>query len=209
VKRDGPRKGVSKVTAALPDSRPTKVRCWRWRRNPLRRRSDLIEAWIVLTACLVTVIAALGAAFATGDAVSQALARQRAERHTVSAVLTENASNDARDRAVGNRHVLATVRWTASDGSRREDRTWVPPGTTAGTTVTIWITRHGNQTTQPVTGAEAAVTAGIFGTMAAAAAGSLVQLGALAIRQRIDRQRMRRWEEEWQRIDTRWGRRTG
>lgn len=36
--------------------RGPKVWLWRWRRNPLRRRSDALEAWIMLTAWAFTVL---------------------------------------------------------------------------------------------------------------------------------------------------------
>ncbi|MGN5377661.1 hypothetical protein ACQ4WX_07880 [Streptomyces lasalocidi] len=34
--------------ARTPPTTVTPVRLWRWRSNPLRRHSDVIEAWIIL-----------------------------------------------------------------------------------------------------------------------------------------------------------------
>ncbi|MGW7169616.1 hypothetical protein ACWGH3_30930 [Streptomyces sp. NPDC054884] len=34
----------------------TRQRWWRWRRNPLRRQADIVEAWIVLAVWTVIVL---------------------------------------------------------------------------------------------------------------------------------------------------------
>jgi hypothetical protein len=67
----------------------TRVRGWRWRRNPLRRRSDVVEAW---TALAVAVLLLVGAPLAGALAglwahrTAQAVAEERrAERHQVHA----------------------------------------------------------------------------------------------------------------------------
>ncbi|MFG2295787.1 hypothetical protein [Streptomyces sp. NPDC048603] len=69
---------------------------WRWRRNPLRRRTDLIEAWAALTTlvCLLVVAPAIG--WLSGlsvDATLQRAAReQRQERHLVPAVVVRTVA---------------------------------------------------------------------------------------------------------------------
>lgn len=40
----------------------TRVHGWRWRRNPLRRHSDVVEAW---TALIVAVLLLVGAPLAS------------------------------------------------------------------------------------------------------------------------------------------------
>ncbi|MFE7122030.1 hypothetical protein ACFU99_42015, partial [Streptomyces sp. NPDC057654] len=58
-------------------ARYPKVRLWRWRRNPIRRRVDAVEAWIVLA---VWTLAALGGAavgWTSAQAMEATLARQR------------------------------------------------------------------------------------------------------------------------------------
>ncbi|MBW8820836.1 MAG: hypothetical protein JF598_22125, partial [Streptomyces sp.] len=67
----------------------TRVRGWRWRRNPLRRRSDVIEAWTVLAVAALMLLGAplVGAVvgwWAHGDARAVAAA-QHSERHRVRA----------------------------------------------------------------------------------------------------------------------------
>lgn len=40
-------------------SRCRRVRLWRWRRNPLRLRSDLVEAWIMLVTWVFALVGGL------------------------------------------------------------------------------------------------------------------------------------------------------
>lgn len=42
--------------AGLPEELP-RLRLWRWRRNPLRRRTDLAQAWIAVGLFLVVAAA--------------------------------------------------------------------------------------------------------------------------------------------------------
>ncbi|MEV1086149.1 hypothetical protein AB0I98_49510, partial [Streptomyces sp. NPDC050211] len=67
----------------------TRVRGWRWRPSPLRRRSDIVEAWtVVVVAVLLFVGAPLaGAAPArwAGGGGRDTAAAQRAERRQVRA----------------------------------------------------------------------------------------------------------------------------
>ncbi|MYS43445.1 hypothetical protein GTY23_19820, partial [Streptomyces sp. SID5998] len=63
--------GVSKVT------RRAGVRWWRWRRNPLRRTSDVVEAWILLVAWTLAVLGGLVAGLLTAGAVQQSADRVR------------------------------------------------------------------------------------------------------------------------------------
>ena len=69
----------------------TKVRCWRWRRNPLKRRSDVVEAWVVLCAWLFALIGGLFAGLAAADAVVGSAERIRSESRRVTAVLVRDA----------------------------------------------------------------------------------------------------------------------
>ena len=190
-------------------SRRTKVRLWRWRRNPLRRRSDTIEAWIVLAgwvcALLVGLLAGLGAA----HAVERAADRERAENRAVSAVLAEDAEEKVLARAVSDHRVWATVRWAAPDGSTRTDEARVPPGARAGSAVTVWTDKSGTLTSEPLTDGEARLHAAFGGVLAAAGASGAVWGVVWGSRVHLNRCRMRQWAAEWERVGTRWGRKTG
>ncbi|WP_326655567.1 MULTISPECIES: hypothetical protein [unclassified Streptomyces] len=80
----------------MRETKRARVWGWRWRRNPLRRRSDAVEAWIVL---VTWVLALIGGAVAGGVAaycVDQAIERERAGRQAVPAVLVSDAPDRTR-----------------------------------------------------------------------------------------------------------------
>lgn len=136
--------------------RGPKVWLWRWRRNPLRRRSDALEAWIMLTAWAFTVLGGAVTGLAASQAVEHGLALDRARWHGVPARLTEDAP-DLSETESGAGVVWAKVRWTAPDGTRRSGRVRVYAGTPAGTPVTVWTDPEGRLVTRPTTAAEARV----------------------------------------------------
>ncbi|MGW3413131.1 Rv1733c family protein [Streptomyces sp. NPDC000888] len=190
-------------------SRRTKVRFWRWRRDPLRRRSDVIEAWVVLAGWALALMIGLLAGLNAADAVERAADRQRAESRAVSAALTEDAKDKVPARVVSDHRVWATVRWTAPDGSTRTDEARVPPQTRAGSPVTVWIDKNGNLTSEPPTDGEARLNATLGGVVTAAGASGAVWGAAWVSRLYLNRCRMRQWAAEWEHVGTRWGRKTG
>ncbi|MEV0634725.1 hypothetical protein AB0I77_07080 [Streptomyces sp. NPDC050619] len=190
-------------------SRRTRVRLWRWRRSPLRRRSDVIEAWIVLAGWLFALVGALIAGQATAAAVERAAEQQRAHGREVSAVLVEDAKDRVSERVPTDYRVSAKVRWTAPDGTTHTDKARVPAKTRAGSTVTVWTDRNDNITTKPLSAAETRLHAISGGVLAAMGAGGATLGAAWVVRLQLDRRRMAQWAEEWERIDTRWGWKTG
>ncbi len=64
---------------------------WRWRRNPLRRATDLAEAWLALTALLLVALAAPLIGVLSGSAAHTTLQRsvraQHQSRHLVTATV--------------------------------------------------------------------------------------------------------------------------
>ncbi|WP_330287766.1 Rv1733c family protein [Streptomyces sp. NBC_00576] len=186
----------------------TRVRMWRWRRNSLRRRSDVIEAWVVLIAAIVAIVGGLVAGVTVAQTAEESLNRQRLERRTASAVLTEDAPGMNVARVVGEDRVWATVRWTAPDGSARTGLTQVLPDTAKGTPVTVWTDRQGRLEPKPGSPAAARFQGAWAGTLAAISAGVVVIGAAQLVRGQMDRRRMQEWADEWQRVDGRWGRAT-
>ncbi|WP_406129566.1 hypothetical protein [Streptomyces sp. NBC_00989] len=182
---------------------------WRWRRNPLRRRSYLVEAWIVLAAWLIALAGSLLAGLMTADAVHRRLDQQRAERRPITAVLTERAAGSTSAQAVDDSHVWATVRWTIPDGLTRTGRTKVRPGAPRGTPVTIWADRQGRLVSKPLAPGEAELQADWTGVLAAVGAAVVVFGGTQLARTGLERRRLKGWEEEWARVDTRRGGKTG
>jgi hypothetical protein len=107
---------------------------WRWRHNPLRRTTDLVEAWAALVALLLMVVGAplvgLFAGSAAHDSLSRTARQQLAARHRVAAtvldataVVAPAAADSVRPgEQEGRRRVLAS--WTAPDGTARRAHTW-------------------------------------------------------------------------------------
>lgn len=190
-------------------ARCARVRLWRWRRNPLRRRSDVIEAWVMLAGWLLALVGGLLAGLTAADAIERSTDRQRAERREVSAVVVEDVEDRVRTRAVGDPRVWATVRWTAPDGSTHTDEARVSALSPAGNRVSIWIDEDGRLTAEPLTDEEAQFHAASGGVLAGAGVCGIV-LGAVWLtRLYLSRRRFQQWAAEWQRIDTRWGKKAG
>ncbi|WP_435881374.1 Rv1733c family protein [Streptomyces bobili] len=182
-------------------------RLWRWRRNPLRRRTDVVEAWIMLVLWTVVLVGGTLAGLMTAHAAVQASARERAERHAVAAVVLADVPRATTD--VGNAYRMMTeVRWAAPDGTSRTGRTLVKRGTESGATITVWQNDRGALTPQPTGATEGAVEAAFFGGSAAlAVACAALGIGALT-RRGLDQGRLARWATEWELIGPRWSERT-
>lgn len=187
----------------------TRVRLWRWRRSPLRRRTDVVEAWLLLAVWVLAVAGGLVAGLVTADAGVRSFDRLRAERHEVSAVLTRDAKDSVSPVAVDDHHVWADVRWRGRDGSVHLGQARASANAHAGDRVTIWTDDHGALVSAPPQHGEAQVEAAILGTLAAGAAGGVVWAAGRVVRGRLMQGRMRAWDDEWARADLRWGGRTG
>ncbi|MFI1165547.1 hypothetical protein ACH4UM_18520 [Streptomyces sp. NPDC020801] len=181
---------------------------WRWRRNPLRRTSDVVEAWILLVAWTLAVACGLLAGLLTGSAMQQGAERVRAQSRPVSAALTQEATQGAAGPS-SSALVWGTVRWTDPDGSAHTGRTRVPTTARSGAQVTVWTNGHGTLTSPPVSPADTAFQSVLGGLWAGSATMGLVIGGAKLVRARLDHRRFDQWADEWARVDTRWGRKTG
>jgi len=186
-----------------------RTRLWRWRSNPLRRRADVVETWIVLASWTVFALGGTVVGTVTAQAADESLAQVRAERRSVEAVLVEN-TGQAVTAAEGasDSHVWAKVRWTASDGSAHTGRTMVDSGLKAGSTVLVWTDSKGDLTREPATATEAAVEAGLLGVTAALALGGLTLGAGRAARWRLDQRRIDQWGREWEQVGPQWQRKT-
>lgn len=185
------------------------VRLWRWRRNPLRRLSDVLEAWVLLTAYVLALVGAFLAGMATQGAVERDLDQQRVERQAVSAALVEDAKDKPPAGAADDDRVWVTVRWTAPDGSARTGQTKVGPDARAGTRVTVWTDQYGALSSKPVSHEEARLQSALAGALTAMITVGVVAGGVCAARAWLDRRRMEQWDADWARTDTRWGGKTG
>ncbi|MEU0742860.1 hypothetical protein [Streptomyces sp. NPDC006134] len=187
----------------------TRVRWWRWRRNPLRRRSDVVEAWTALAVAVLLFVGAplLGAVAArwAHDEARAAADRQQAERQRVRAEVIGRTPDRLPSVQAGGRHSYrATVRWTEPDGAARTAAARVPAGTRHGETVDVWLDSRGRSVPPPATGSavwQHSLTMGVCATVGAVATVLLAHSG---VRRAALRHRMDEWEREWARTEPQW-----
>ncbi|MBQ0827107.1 Rv1733c family protein [Streptomyces tagetis] len=183
-------------------------RLWRWRRNPLRRRVDAVEAWIVLLVWALIAVGGTLAGLLTAHAADASFARQRAERQPVRAVLLADVPQSASPTQTAYR-ALVKVGWTAPDGTSRTGETPATSGLRAGSSITLWQDRDGSLTGQPADPADASVESALYGAGAAVAVAGLAYGSGALVRWRLDRRRLDEWAREWERVGPRWSQRTG
>lgn len=190
-------------------TRPEKVRLRRWRRNPLRRRSDRAEAWIVLAGWILALLGGLWAGRATAQAVDHSLASRRAEVHAAVATLLEDAprSPPPDESGISGDTVWAKVSWRAADGSTHQGRAKVGARTPAGTRVTVWTDLTGGLASKPPTATEAEFQAALGGALVALGTGGAVLVAGRLARGRLRRRRLAEWDAEWARIGPQWSKR--
>ncbi len=181
-----------------------KVGFWRWRHNPLKRRSDVVEAWVALIVAVLLVCGLPLAGVLAGMHVDNQLQHQREERQRTTAVLAEDATSWQAGRYV---RFQATVRWTAPDGTEHTAKADVVPNSKAGSTTRIWTNQKGELTGEPPTENQAASAAALTGVLTMGGAGAVVLGARWIVQQGLDRHRAVAWEQEWARVGPQWGKR--
>ncbi|AVV46244.1 hypothetical protein PYK79_37930 [Streptomyces sp. ID05-04B] len=190
--------------------RGRKVWLWRWRRNPLKRRADVVESWVVLGVWALTVLAGVLGGWATAGSVEDGLARERVEWRPLMGRLTDRAPGTpaASGSASGDR-VWARVGWTGPDGSAHTGQVRVGPGSAAGTPVTVWTDTRGRMVTEPVGADQARLRAALVGGVAGLGVATLPFAGGRVLRGRLERRRVAQWDIDWARFDALRGRPAG
>ncbi|MGP2440347.1 Rv1733c family protein [Streptomyces sp. JW3] len=190
----------------------TRVRGWRWRRNPLRRRSDVIEAWTVLVVAVLLLVGApaVGAAvawWAHGQARAVA-AEQRAERRQVRAEVIGATPETLPSVQAGGQHSYrATVRWSEPGEAPRTTAARLPARTRHGETVDVWLDARGRSVPPPADAATVWRHAVTMGVCATAGSAATVLLGHCAVRRVALRRRMTEWDRAWARTEPQWSHR--
>ncbi|MFT2020015.1 hypothetical protein ACMA1D_29890 [Streptomyces sp. 796.1] len=189
-----------------PPSRPRPRRwLWRWRRNPLRRRTDVIEAWVLLLAAVLMVLGGAAIGVTTALIVQRPLLDQSEHRHPTQATLVKDVPKRPTELGEpGSNRVRATVRWSDADGRQHTARTPVEEGHEAGDRVTIWTDERGEVTAVPLTPEQAATRAAVVGAMAATGFCCTVLVGRRHLQRRLDQQRAEQWERAWAEVGPRW-----
>jgi len=189
---------------------PTTTWTWLARRlgadhNPLRRRSDLIEAWLLPVAiALFLVLGPVAAGGATWLSHAQATASRQAQQtwHRVPAMLLRAAPGPM----AGSSHtwtVREPARWVAG-GTVHSALVPVAAGTKAGGVVPVWLDRSGQPQSLPLTASQVSDRV-VVAVAAALTALALLLTGlVLAIRWRLNRRRLAAWAADWARVGPRW-----
>jgi hypothetical protein len=185
------------------------VRGLRPDRNPLRRRTDRVEAYLLVG---LFVAAAAGAPFAARAAsratYASALRTQReqvATRHPVKAVLTQPAGSTITGYTLSV-DVPTKAFLTTAAGARRPVEVLAQTGKPKGSTVTVWTDQNGNLVSPPLTAAQVTGQgdAGMIGAVAGIAVVFLT--GAGVAHYALYRRRMAAWAAGWLLTEPMWNR---
>jgi len=173
-----------------------------FRRNPLLRASDRIEALVMAVAVMVSLLAvpvAAAVGTAVHDSRREVYAQQHHTRHLVTATITDAtaAQNISRTNTA-----TMPARWTAA-GSEHTGAVETQSATRPGDHVAIWVDDNGALTDDPTPTSRAgadAVTAALFMWAGVPAAAAILLAGTQAV---CDRVRAIRWQRA---LDTMVGR---
>ncbi|KUN77984.1 Rv1733c family protein [Streptomyces griseoruber] len=189
---------------------------WRWRHNPLRRGTDLVEAWVALSALLLILLVAPVVGSLIGavaqDSLQQAVREQRQARHEITATVVRKAAASplqADPEAASGRETRSRVvaDWTAPDGTGRHGTVLAALKTPhRGDHFEIWTDAHGTLVARPLDSATATTHAVLAGFGAALLTAGAVEGGRRLIVWRMVRRRYARWDQAWDRAGPDWGR---
>ncbi|MFF9344669.1 MULTISPECIES: hypothetical protein [unclassified Streptomyces] len=190
---------------------------WRWRRNPLRRGTDLVEAWVALVAAVALCVATPAAGWAAGAAAQRSLQRavhaQQAGRVATTAQVLRSAPTPpsaaaSSEQAAAQRFRRAVVaRWTAPDGTSRTGTVTTSRGSSApGDSFELWTDRDGRPVAAPLAGDTARAHAVLVGLMVAALTGVAVELVRRLVMRRLRLRRYARLDRAWASVGPDWGR---
>jgi len=180
-------------------------------RNPLRRRTDRIEALISAALLAVFLVGAPLLGTSLGRWVHQGgLSEQRAQQswHQTPARLLATAPRAPRYafRLSWQNAVLVPARWYGPGGQPRSGDVPAPPGSRAGQLVQVWVDGSGRITGPPLLGAELTRRVAGAEVLAPLALGVVLLLVAFGVRCLLNRRRLRDWEAGWASIGPRWTR---
>ncbi|MFJ4850125.1 MULTISPECIES: hypothetical protein [unclassified Streptomyces] len=189
---------------------------WRWRRNPLRRRSDVFESWAALASACVIALGAPAAGWAAGAAVGSTLRdtvrSERAQRTQLPAVVLRAgpravSDSDPESGQVREERRPAVVRWTAADGRARTAHVLIAADRGKGDRITLWTDRAGRAPAPaPLDAGTADTHATLAGIGTFIAACVLGLMARQALLWHLMRRRLVEWEREWAAAGQSWGR---
>jgi hypothetical protein len=175
--------------------------------NPLLRRADLVEGWLLHAALAAFLVIGPLVAVAVGAGVhADNAAARRAQQswHPVTGVLTRAVPGPEMSDNGANTWVTWTpARWTAA-GQARTGEVPAAAGTWAGSTIRIWLDRAGNVRMPPLTAAQASDRVVNAALTALAGLAVLLAIMALLTRHILDRRRLAGWDAAWQAVGPQW-----
>jgi hypothetical protein len=177
--------------------------------NPLRRRSDLIDAWLVPVAIVVFVALCPLVLSFVGNwtrAANTSEEHAQAHWHHVQAVLVQSVPGaEQADHGANNWIGWAPARWTAG-GTKHTGTVPAPSGTRAGTVVTVWFDNAGRAHVPPLTpgGASSRVLEASLAALAVLAVALATMI--MLVRRFLDRRRLDGWESAWLSVGPTWSR---
>lgn len=170
-------------------------------RNPLRRRTDRVESYLLAG---MFVAAAAGTPFAVQAASQAAHAsavsvqqEQLATRHQVKAVLTQRAGASINGYSLS-AEVPAKAKWIAPvSHEQRSGEVLARAGSLAGTEVAIWTNGSGDLTSPPFNAGQIAGQADAAGVGAAVGMVVVFLVGAGTVHRVTYRRRLAAWDADW------------
>ncbi len=189
---------------------------WRWRHNPLRRGTDLAEAWVALVALLLILVVTPVVGSVVGgvaqDALQGAVREQRESRQLVTATVIRKLDRsplDADPETSSGREVRSRVLadWTAPDGTTHKGTVMAALQTPhRGDHFDIWTDLHGRIAARPLDSATATTHAVLAGTGAALLVAGLIEGTRRLAVWRMGRRRYAGWDRAWDSAGPDWGR---
>ena len=175
--------------------------------NPLRRRSDVIEAWLAPAAIIVFLaLSPLVAVLAATGVRADDAAAQHVQQswHPVTAVLLRAAPGPQfSDNGANTWTEWAPARWTAG-GRHYTGNIPVPADSRAGSTQTVWLDSGGHVRVPAMTKPELSGAIGTGILLALAGLAVLLAVAARLGRWALDRKRMASWGDAWLSVGPRW-----
>ncbi|MFH8565546.1 hypothetical protein [Streptomyces sp. NPDC017988] len=192
------------------------VGLWRWRHNPLRRGTDLVEAWVALAALVLIVVAAPVVGTLTAglsrDALLASVREQREARHaTIGTVVRKVPAPpldpDPETASARDAHSRVLARWAGPDGTDRSGvvaaRLDAPR---PGDHFRLWTDERGRVVGRPLDPVTATTHAALAGLGAATAGVALVEGARRLVLWRIVQGRYARLDQAWAKAGPDWGR---
>ncbi|MEU3892243.1 hypothetical protein [Streptomyces sp. NPDC029041] len=202
--------GHTSPPAPRPPRELPRVMFWRLRRNPLRRRSDVVQAWIGLGLTLVVLAATPLALFLVGDAAHRHYARaaehQAATRHHTTAVLVEDARGHPEPGSAEAKRTLypTKVRFTDPRGRTHTAYADTRPALPKGSTIRVWAATDGKLVGSPLTSDQVRSRAMGYALIAALGVHAAAAVAYGTVHRVIRHHNLAAWESAWATTAPRW-----